>query len=538
MPKLRYTGSTSPYFAPPSTGVFEAWRPGVLMDVSDAQSVELLALGRVELDPSSSETTPASRVLGGLGVFMVPSGDTTGATDRAAVQAAVDRAAAGAGVGLTKITLASGQWYFDGAVVVSTPMVIEGMGANFHDMTAGRPPRGTQIKNVSATVTPTFHYLPTAFQIVGGALRDLAIHGNDVNDGVVGKAIAPYVITQMDFSNLIITRVRDGMNFQGQSAAEIYQNEFRNIKIVFTSRHGFFLDISAYNQIRNVECTGINGSLGYGFHLGGSCTNAQGLMTEGCVFVNAAWGRVSSVSIETISAATPVSAIAAQLNGTGLVVDGLAILNVAPGKCNYGVTGNGANQSIKNVLVGGSVGPAYVFTPYANSSGILENCKSELAHFLVEQYTSVSDLSGWRFINCDGTQGVTQGLVEEARQITRLFTAKAANFQSTADQPLAKHGNFNSYRITGVTAVARSGGATVACAGGIYTAATKGGTALVAAGQSWLGLSATGKMTDATLAVVNNTDVQTATPILSLTTGSTAAVTADVFVYGYIMDAV
>jgi hypothetical protein len=45
-------------------------------------------------------------------------------------------------------------------------------------------------------------------------------------------------------------------------------------------------------------------------------------------------------------------------------------------------------------------------------------------------------------------------------------------------------------------------------------------------------------MVDATVAGVNVTDVQTATPILSLTTGSTAAATADVFLYGYIMDTV
>jgi hypothetical protein len=193
---------------------------------------------------------------------------------------------------------------------------------------------------------------------------------------------------------------------------------------------------------------------------------------------------------------------------------------------------------VRDVLVAGSVGPAYVFTPQAGSSGLLENCKSQLTHCAIEQYSSMSDMAGWRYRGCDGTDGVVRGHEDGAKQITRLFALRAASFQSTSDQTFTKHGGFTNYRITGVTATARSGGATVACAGGIYTAATKGGTALVAAGQSWLGLSATGKMTDATLAAVNGTDIQAATPILSLTTGSTAAVTADVFVYGYIMDTV
>lgn len=117
-----------------------------------------------------------------------------------------------------------------------------------------------------------------------------------------------------------------------------------------------------------------------------------------------------------------------------------------------------------------------------------------------------------------------------------LFIGRSKDFQLTTDQALTKTFSGTSYIITKVLAVCKTGGATVACAGGIYPAASKAGTALVGVAQSWVTLTAAGKMVDATLAAVIATDVQSATPILSLTTGSTAAVTADVFVYGVVVD--
>lgn len=117
-----------------------------------------------------------------------------------------------------------------------------------------------------------------------------------------------------------------------------------------------------------------------------------------------------------------------------------------------------------------------------------------------------------------------------------IFILRGANFQSTADQAFTKMGGFTNYLITSVIARRVSGGATVACAGGIYTAASKAGNALVATAQSWIGLSGAGKTASATIAAIALTDVATATPILSLTTGSTAAVTADVYIFGAALD--
>lgn len=117
-----------------------------------------------------------------------------------------------------------------------------------------------------------------------------------------------------------------------------------------------------------------------------------------------------------------------------------------------------------------------------------------------------------------------------------LFVLRGANMQSTADQTFTRVFSGVNYKITNVLARRVSGGASVACAGGIYTAAAKAGTALIAAVQSWVALTGASKIVEATLPAVLGTDVQTDTPILSLTTGSTAAATADIYIYGLVLD--
>lgn len=112
-----------------------------------------------------------------------------------------------------------------------------------------------------------------------------------------------------------------------------------------------------------------------------------------------------------------------------------------------------------------------------------------------------------------------------------LFKLAGANMAITTDQTFAKVYGGTNYAISLIIARQRTGGASVACAGGIYDAAAKGGNALVAAAQIWVTL-ASGVMVNATLAAVALTALGSATPILSLTTGSTAACTADLYIYG------
>lgn len=71
--------------------------------------------------------------------------------------------------------------------------------------------------------------------------------------------------------------------------------------------------------------------------------------------------------------------------------------------------------------------------------------------------------------------------------------------------------------------------------GGVYTAAAKGGSAIVAAGQVYSALTSAVKWKALTLASIALTDVlngASSTLYLSLSTPQGAAATADVYVYG------
>ena len=123
-------------------------------------------------------------------------------------------------------------------------------------------------------------------------------------------------------------------------------------------------------------------------------------------------------------------------------------------------------------------------------------------------------------------------IVNTGWMVQLLFKLSSANMQSTSDQPfLPVAYSGSNYAITNIIARQRTGGASVTCAGGIYDAASKGGNAIVSAAQSWVTL-ASGVMVTATLAALTGTTLLANTPILSLTTGSTAACTADFYIFG------
>lgn len=121
----------------------------------------------------------------------------------------------------------------------------------------------------------------------------------------------------------------------------------------------------------------------------------------------------------------------------------------------------------------------------------------------------------------------------QAQQL--LFVGRSLDFQSTADQALTKVFGGTNAIVNYVVAMRKTGGATVACAGGVYTASAKGGSALVAAAQSWVTLASNVNVS-ATLAALAGTTITGPNLFLSLTSGSTAAVTADLFVFGVVVD--
>jgi hypothetical protein len=131
-----------------------------------------------------------------------------------------------------------------------------------------------------------------------------------------------------------------------------------------------------------------------------------------------------------------------------------------------------------------------------------------------------------------GTGGAYGGRVSLAAP---LFVKYAADMTVTTDQSFVRVAGFTNWIPTYIVAIRASGAFGTACAGGIYTAAGGGGTAIVAAGQSWANLTGSGKIVIATLNA-GTTDAFTATPILTLTTGNTGALTANLYVFGLILD--
>lgn len=112
-----------------------------------------------------------------------------------------------------------------------------------------------------------------------------------------------------------------------------------------------------------------------------------------------------------------------------------------------------------------------------------------------------------------------------------LFFISAASMNVTTDQTAIAIGATTPYILRRITALNGTASLTTA-AGGFYTGASKTGSTLVAAGQVYTALSAATKYVDLTLATAASTDVQTAAPILSLTTPKLAAATADFIVFG------
>lgn len=111
-----------------------------------------------------------------------------------------------------------------------------------------------------------------------------------------------------------------------------------------------------------------------------------------------------------------------------------------------------------------------------------------------------------------------------------LGLLKGANFNVTTDNavPIGVAAS-GKYLIDQILVTNASVSLTTA-AGGVYTAASKGGTAVVAAGQVYSALTAAAKILALTLAV---TDTRTeATLFLNLTTAQGAAATADIYVFG------
>lgn len=107
------------------------------------------------------------------------------------------------------------------------------------------------------------------------------------------------------------------------------------------------------------------------------------------------------------------------------------------------------------------------------------------------------------------------------------------NMNATTDQAITMVNGGHKFRISKITVLNASVDLTTA-AGGVYPAASKGGTAIVANSQAYTALSATNYALDLTLVATPAKTVYAADQALylSLTTAQGAAATADIYVFG------
>lgn len=116
-----------------------------------------------------------------------------------------------------------------------------------------------------------------------------------------------------------------------------------------------------------------------------------------------------------------------------------------------------------------------------------------------------------------------------------LGVLKNADLNTTSDQaiPILSSSKYIVDKII-ATNVSTTLAVSIA-AGGVYTATSKGGTAIVAAGQLYTALTAASKFSALTIAVT--TDSFTAqTLYLSLTVAHGVAATADIYIYGFSLE--
>lgn len=110
-----------------------------------------------------------------------------------------------------------------------------------------------------------------------------------------------------------------------------------------------------------------------------------------------------------------------------------------------------------------------------------------------------------------------------------LFKLIGANMNVTTDQLLVQQFSFSTWEVEKIIVTNASASLALAV-GGFYTAASKGGTPIVAATQIFSALTNSTAILNPTLALTIRQTVQTV--YLSLTTGNGGAATADIYIMG------
>lgn len=134
------------------------------------------------------------------------------------------------------------------------------------------------------------------------------------------------------------------------------------------------------------------------------------------------------------------------------------------------------------------------------------------------------------------TTALTPASLNDVRADRLLWQLLAADFNVTTDQAFTKVGTFTNFMLLNIRVVFVSGASLTLAAGGIYTAISKGGTAIVNNTQTFTSITGAGKATGMSLNADGNAILSAAALYLSLTTAQGSAAVENIYIFGHAFD--
>lgn len=134
----------------------------------------------------------------------------------------------------------------------------------------------------------------------------------------------------------------------------------------------------------------------------------------------------------------------------------------------------------------------------------------------------------------DATPGLARWAPQTSGQV--LASLVGANMNVTTDQLFKPNFNLTILKWSpSKIIVTNASESMTTAAGGIYSAAAKGGVAIVAAAQAYSGLTTAASLLALTIATAGGNQVFSTVPVFSLTTPQGSTGTADIYVIGDII---
>lgn len=354
--------------------------------------------------------------------------------------------------------------------------------------------RTTTVNNLTDTIGAQFGLL-----VQGG--EDLLVDGNYFG----GMSVAEIAVINVTGSACINHRIVNNF-FDGISRGEqiLYAPSTANLfSLEVTIADNNF--VSGFKPIYINENVGTPGPSAYNVTITGNNIDASiatPILLNGCVGFVLADNVISNYNVYNVSLADLNYTSAALINGYSSI-----------GVVSSNIVGGGGNTFSQSSSVN------FCYTPIVISgvSNIIENG------------------TVWAGIGLTGTTPQL-GLVPTSGVTSVIGVLKGANFNVTTDQAIPINIAYGTkYAITDVWVTNSSLSLTTAV-GGVYNAASKGGVAIVAAGQVYSACTSSGAVERCTIAAAGLTNIFTSNPLyLSLTTPQGAAATADIYVRAVIL---